>query len=138
MDPITMAAGTAALFAKKLVEETGGQTGKGLSAAAGRLIAWIRRRGAEDPETGAAVTMVQAKPDDPVRVDLLGQVLAARVNGDPALAEELADLLLGDAKRAGDAQVTIGGAHISGGVHGHARVDQAGRDQIQLRLDPEP
>lgn len=138
MDPITMAAGTAAaLFAKKLIEEAGGQAGKGLSAAAGRLVAWIRGRGSEDPETGAAVTMVQAKPADQARVDLLSQVLATRVQADPALAKELTELV-GEAERAGDVQVTIGGAHISGGVHDQARVNQAGRDQIQVRLDPEP
>ena len=138
MDPIMMAAATAAgLFAKKLVEEAGGQAGKGLSATAGRLVAWIRRRGVEDPETGAAVTMVQVKPTDPTRVDLLGQVLAARIQADPALAQELAELV-GDAEQAGDVQVTIGGAHISGGVHDDARVNQAGRDQIQLRVDPQP
>jgi hypothetical protein len=52
MDPITMAAATAAgLFAKKLLEEVGSQAGKSLSAATGKLVAWVRRRGAEDTET---------------------------------------------------------------------------------------
>jgi hypothetical protein len=41
MEPISMlAAGAATLFATRMVEEAGSQTGKGLSAAAGRLIAW--------------------------------------------------------------------------------------------------
>jgi hypothetical protein len=132
MDPITMAALTAAgLFAKKLIEEAGSQTAKGLSAATGRLVAWLRRRGEEDTETGAALTMVQAKPSDQGRVDLLGQVLATRAASNPEVARELQQLV-GEADRAGDVQVTIGGAHIHGGVHDHARVNQAGRDQIQL------
>jgi hypothetical protein len=138
MDPITVVAVTAAsLFAKKLIEEAGSQAGKGLSAATSRLVGWLRRRGEEDAETGAALTMVQAKPADQARVELLGQVLAARVVGDPALAREL-DQLVGEADRAGDTQVIIGGAHIQDGVHDHARVNQAGRDQIVLHRDGQP
>jgi hypothetical protein len=138
MDPITMAAVTAAgLFAKKLIEEAGSQAGKGLSAATGRLVAWLRRRGEEDTETGAALTMVQARPADQARVDLLGQVLAARAASDPAVARELQQLV-GDADQAGDVQVTIGGAHIHGGVHDHARVNQAGGDQLVVHRDDRP
>jgi hypothetical protein len=38
MEPISMlAAGAATLFATRMVEEAGSQTGKGLSAAAGRV-----------------------------------------------------------------------------------------------------
>ncbi len=133
-----MAAATAAgMFAKKLLEEAGGQAGKALSAATGRLVAWLCRTGEEDSETAAALTMVQARPADPTRVELLGQVLAARAQADPELASQLAELV-GQAEQAGDVQVTIGGAHIRGGVHDHARVNQTGRDQIHLHLDREP
>lgn len=137
MDPITMAAaGAAALFAKKVAEELGSQTGKSLSAAAGRLVGWLRRRGDEDAETAAALTMVQARPDDQARIRLLGQVLAGRAAGEPGFAEQL-QRLVGEAEHAGDVQVTIGGAHIHGDVSGEATVNQAGRDQIQVRLDPQ-
>jgi hypothetical protein len=132
MDPVTMAAVTAAgLFAKKLVEEAGGQAGRNLSEATGRLVAWLRRRGEQDPETSAALTMVQARATDPARVEVLGQVLATRAADDPQLARELAELV-GHAERAGDVQVLFGGAHVNGGVHDHATVEQAGRDQIRI------
>jgi hypothetical protein len=78
--------------------------------------------------------MVQAQPADSARMELLGQVLAARARSDPVFARELAELV-GEADRAGDVQVRIGGAHIDGGVHDHARVNQAGRDQIVLPRD---
>src|SRR6266516_4903698 len=136
VEPITMAAATAAgLFAKKLLEEAGGEAGKALSAAMSRLVAWLRRQG-DDSETAAALAMVQAKPADLARVELLGQVLAARAEHDAELARELAELV-GQAERAGDVQVTIGGAHIEGGVHDYATVNQAGRDQVQLHVDGE-
>jgi hypothetical protein len=137
MEPITMAAaGAAALFAKKVAEELGSQAGKSLSAAASRLVEWLRGKGGEDVETGAAMTMVQANPKDQTRIDLLGQVLADRAGKEPEFAEQL-QRLVGEAEHAGDVQVTIGGAHIHGGVSGKARVNQAGRDQIQVRLDPQ-
>jgi hypothetical protein len=134
MEPITAAATTAAvLFATKLLEEAGSQAGKALSAAAGRLVAWVRGRGKEDAETGAAVTMVEADPGDEVRVQLLGRVLAARAERDPQFGLELAELV-GQAREAGDTITTVGGAHIHGNVS-HSTVNQAGRDQYQVR-DP--
>jgi hypothetical protein len=137
VDPITMAAaGAAALFAKKVVEELGSQAGKSLSAAAGRLVEWLRRRGDEDSETAAALTMVQTRPNDQTRIGLLRQVLADRAAREPEFAEQL-QRLVGEADHAGDVQVTIGGAHIHGGVYDEATVNQAGRDQIQVRLDPQ-
>jgi hypothetical protein len=135
VDPIMMAAATAAgLFAKKMLEEAGSQAGKALSTATSRLVAWLRRHGDEDPETGAALIMVQAEPADPARVELLGQVLAARAEADPELARQLRQLV-GEADRAGDIHVTIGGAHLHGSVSGHTRVNQAGRDQIHLEFN---
>jgi hypothetical protein len=77
--------------------------------------------------------MVQAKPDDQTRVQLLGQILAARLEADPGLAEELRELV-GQADKAGDT-VTIGGAHIQGNITG-STVNQAGRDQYQVRGTP--
>jgi hypothetical protein len=59
VEPITTIAATAAaLFAKKALEEAGGSAGKALSAAAGRLVGWVRRLASKDPEAGAAVTMI--------------------------------------------------------------------------------
>jgi hypothetical protein len=136
MEPISMlAAGAATLFATKAVEEAGSQTGKGLSAAAGRLVAWLRGKGREDPETGAAITMVQATPTDQARVDLLAQVLATRASRDPAFAGELRELV-GGAQQAGDVRLTIGGVHIHGNVSG-GTVTQIAGDQYQLPSDRE-
>jgi hypothetical protein len=75
MEPISMlAAGAATLCATKVVEEAGSQAGQGLSAAAGRLVAWLRGKGREDTETAAAMTMVQFAATDQARIDLLAQV----------------------------------------------------------------
>lgn len=134
MEPISMlAAGAAALFATKVVEEAGSQAAKGLSAAAGRLVAWLRGKGEEDTETGAAMTMVQAAPTDQARIDLLAQVLATRANADPAFAGELRELV-GGAQQAGDVRLTIGGAHIHGNVSG-GTVTQVAGDQYQRPPD---
>jgi hypothetical protein len=133
MDPIMVtAASAAAVFANSLLEEAGSQTGKGLPAAAGKLVAWLRRSGDGDSETAAAVTMVQSKPEDSARVELLGQVLSARAETDAEFARQLR-LLVDEVGGANIVQVAVGGAQIHGGVHGNARVNQVGRDQIQLR-----
>ena len=134
MEPITMAAAAAAIFATKVAEETGVQTGKGLSAAASRLVAWLRRKGNDDSETGAALTMVTANPNDHARVELLGRVLANRATADPDLAQELDDLVE-QAQQAGDVRTTIGGAHIHGNVTG-GNVVQVGGNQYHFGTDP--
>jgi hypothetical protein len=131
VEPIsTLAVAAATLFATKMAEEAGSQTGKGLSAAAGRLVAWLRGKAHEDVEAGAALTMVQAAPADQARIDLLAQVLATRANADPAFAEQLGELV-GGAQQAGDVRLTIGGAHIHGGVSG-GQVTQVGGDQYNV------
>jgi hypothetical protein len=90
VDPITEAAiRAAAVFAQKVLEEVGSQTGQALSAGARRLVAWIRNRGNQDPKTGAAVAMVSADPTDQDSIDMLSRVLAARVASDPELVRQL-------------------------------------------------
>jgi hypothetical protein len=131
MEPISMlAAGAATVFATKVIEEAGSQFGKRLSTAAGQVVAWLRGKGREDAEMGAAITMVQAVPADQARIDLLARVLATRATADPAFADELRELIL-RAQQAGDVQLTIGGAHIHGNVTG-STVTQVGGDQINL------
>jgi hypothetical protein len=94
VNPITdAAAAAAAVFARKLLEEAASQAGRALSAAADRVVTWIRRRGAEDAETGAAITMVDADPADRPRIELLGRVLAARAAADPEVGRELQELV---------------------------------------------
>jgi hypothetical protein len=134
MEPISaLAAAAATVFATKAAEEAGGQAGKGLSAAAGRLVAWLRGKGREDAEAGAALTMVQAAPADQARIDLLAQVLATRATTDPAFAEQLRELV-GGAQQAGDVRVTVGGAHIHGNVSG-GTVTQVAGDQLNVPGD---
>jgi hypothetical protein len=134
VEPITtLAAAAATLFATKIAEEAGSQFGKGLSAAAGRLVAWLRGKGHEDAETGAALTMVKAAPTDQARIDLLAQVLATRASADPAFAGELRELV-GGAQQAGDVRLTIGGAHIHGNVSG-GTVTQVAGDQYSVPDD---
>ena len=89
VNPVTDAAAAAAVFARKLLEEAASQAVRALSAVADRVVTWIRRRGAEDAETGAAITMVDADPADRPRIELLGRVLAARTATDPELGREL-------------------------------------------------
>jgi NACHT domain/Pentapeptide repeats (8 copies) len=79
----------AAIIATKAVEEVGSQTGKGLTAAAGRLVARVRRLGDEDPEVGQAVAGVEANPADKAGLALLAQLLADRADKDADLADEL-------------------------------------------------
>jgi hypothetical protein len=135
MEPISMlAAGAATLFATKMIEEAGSETGKGLSAAAGRLITWLRGKGREDPETGAAMTMVQAAPTDPGRIDLLAQVRTTRAAGDQGFAAELRDLV-GRAQQAGDIRLAVGGAHIHGNVSGGTVTQIGGNQQLPAHPD---
>jgi hypothetical protein len=130
VEPIsTLAIAAATLFATKMAEEAGSQAGTGLSAAAGRLVAWLRGKAQQDTETSAALTMVQAAPVDHARIDLLAQVLATRANADPAFADQLRELV-GGAQQAGDVRLTIGGAHIHGNVAG-GQVTQVAGNQYQ-------
>jgi len=134
VEPIsTLAIAAATLFATKAAEEVGSQAGKGLSAAAGQLVAWLRGKVDQDAETGAALTMVQAAPTDQARIDLLAQVLATRANADPAFASELRELV-GGAQQAGDLRLTMGGAHIHGNVSG-GTVTQVAGDQYNVPDD---
>jgi len=126
VEPIsTLALAAATLFATRAADEAGSQAGKALSAATGRLVAWVRGKGHQDVETGAALTMVQAAPADQARIDLLAQVLAARAAADPAFAGELRELV-GAAQQAGDVRLTIGGAHVHGNVSGGTVTQVAG------------
>jgi hypothetical protein len=133
VDPTSAAAIAAAtLFASKAIEGAGSEAGKALTGAPGRLLDWIRRRGAEDPETGAALTLAQAKPEDQQRISQLAQVLEARAAADHGFAVELLDLV----EATPEAKVLMSGAAYIGTVGGHANVTQVGRDQINIGLDP--
>lgn len=126
MEPITTAAAAAAgLFAVKLLEEAGSQTGKALSAAVGRLAAWVRRRGERDAETGAAVTMVVADPTDQRRIELLGRILGARATADPEFGQELVELVA-QARQAGDTLVIRDQAQLGTVVTGSSIGGQGG------------
>jgi hypothetical protein len=131
MEPVSVLATTAAaLFAKNAIEEAGGSTGKALTAAAGKLAAWVRQLGHHDPEASAAVTMVDIDPADQARVALLSKILAARAASNPKLAAELGELVAA-AREAGDVHVSADGVHIHGDVTG-GQVTQIGGDQYNL------
>jgi Sec-independent protein translocase protein TatA len=131
MDPISVIAGSAAaVFGTKMLEETGSQAGKALSAVAGKLVAWVRQLGKKDSEVNAAVTMVQADPADQTRVELLGKVLETKATADPEVATQLRELVE-EVRRAGDVHASVGGAHIHGNLTG-GTVSQVGGNQYNL------
>ena len=134
VDPITTAATAAAtVFASKAIEAAGTQAGKAVSESAGRLIAWLRRRGSEDPQTSAALVLLDAKPQDESRIAQLADVLKTQAVADPGFASELLALV----KETPEAQAVIvtGGAYI-GTVAGHAKVTQVGGNQVNIGRPP--
>jgi hypothetical protein len=101
VDPVSTAAVAAAtLFATRLVEGASGEAAKALGGVVGRIVERIRRLAADDPETGAAVTLLEKRPSDEGRVAQLGEVIAARAAADPDLATEFV-ALIGEARQAG-------------------------------------
>jgi hypothetical protein len=130
IDSITAAALLAAsLFAKKMLEETGSKAGTALSAASGRLVAWLRHAGTRNPKVSSALSDIEASPDDPAKVEALGEVIAEQARGNDVLAHELM-ALADECRTAGDV-LTIGGTHIHGDVSG-GTVTQYGGSHIEL------
>jgi hypothetical protein len=80
-------------FARGAVGDSDGERGEALPEAASGLGEWLRQLAGGDPEVGAALTIVLAAPTDQTRVGLLGNVLAARSDADPALAGQLRSLV---------------------------------------------
>lgn len=134
VDPVTAAATAAAtVFGSKAIEAAGTQAGKAVSESAGRLIAWLRRRGSEDPQTSAALVLLDAKPQDESRILQLADVLKTRAAADPGFASELLELV----KATPEAQAVIvtGGAYI-GTIGDHAKVTQIGGNQVNIGRSP--
>ena len=88
----TIAQAVAMGFARSAVEKSNGISGEGMPEVTGSLVEWIRKLADTDPEVGAALTIVLAAPTDETRVELLGKIVAARLDADPALAGQLHDL----------------------------------------------
>jgi hypothetical protein len=129
-DPISAAAfAVASVFASKALEGAGSQAGKAVTEAAGKLIAWLRRRGSEDPQTSAALVLLDSKPQDESRIAQLAEVIKTRAAGDPGFAAELLELV--EATPEAQAVMMTGGAYI-GRVSDHAKVTQIGRDQVNI------
>ena len=120
----------AALFANKALEEAGKKAGSSVSAAAGRLVTWLRRTGAVHPEVGSALAAVEAAPKDAALVETLGTTIAAQVRGSDALAAELL-ALTEDCRKAGEVTM-IGGAHVHGDMSG-GKITQYGGNHIEFR-----
>jgi len=81
---------------KKLAEviaEKGGEAGW---EKAQQLWNKIKARIGDDPEVTSAMTMVAARPEDQTRQTMLAEVLAERLKSEPALADELLELMGGE------------------------------------------
>jgi len=78
-------------LAEVIIEKGGEAAWKKAQVLWGRL----RARFGDDPEVTSAATMVAAKPEDEARQTMLAEVLGARLHENPALAQELSDLLGG-------------------------------------------
>jgi hypothetical protein len=79
-------------FARSAAEESDGGRGEALPEASSSLVEWLRQLADRDPEVGAALTIVLAAPTDQTRIELLGNILAARSDADPTLAGQLRNL----------------------------------------------
>lgn len=97
---------TLAPFTPFLVEmgKAGGKKLAEVIAEKGSKAAWekaqalwdkVKARFGDDAEVNSAATMVAAKPEDEARQTMLAEVLGTRLQDDPALAQELFDLLGG-------------------------------------------
>ena len=80
---------------KKLAEVISEKGGEAAWKKAQELWSRLKARFGDDPEVQSAATMVAAKTEDETRQTMLAEVLGARLQGNPALAQELFDLLGG-------------------------------------------
>jgi hypothetical protein len=106
-DIAQIAAATAAILAPftPLLIEAAKFSGKALAEMVvqkGGEAAWkkaqalwnkLRNRCCDDPEMTSIVTLVAANPEDEARQTMLAEVLGARLQQDPRLAQDLFDLL---------------------------------------------
>ncbi len=120
----------ATLFANKALEEAGKKAGSTVSAAAGRVVTWLRRTGAADPRVGSALAAVEAAPEDAAVIQTLGTVVVDHVRGDNAREAELLGLAE-ECRKAGHVTM-IGGTHVHGDVSG-GTITQYGGDHIEFR-----
>ena len=131
IESITEAALLAAtLFANKALEEAGKKAGSSVSAAAGRLVTWLRRTGAAHREVCSALAAVEAAPEDAALVETLGTAVADQARGSDALAAELL-ALTEECRKAGEVTM-IGGTHVHGNVSG-GKITQYGGSHIEFR-----
>jgi hypothetical protein len=129
IDPVSMAA--ASLLAMKALEsaatEAGKTSWKGLERLAGVVKEKFRQ---SDQEGQAALTMVETRPNDKARVELLAQVLHDRAAGDSRFASVLNDIV-NEARMEGIMQLNVKEAGLVAGRDvkqvGHTNI---GRDQI--------
>ena len=80
---------------KKLAEVIAEKGGEAAWKKARALWNKLEARFDDDSEVKSAATMVAAKPEDETRRTMLAEVLGARLQENPALAQELFDLLGG-------------------------------------------
>ena len=80
---------------KKLAETIAQKGGEATWKTAQSLWAKITAHFGNDPVVKSAATMVADKPEDETRQTMLAEVLGARLKENPALAEELLNLLGG-------------------------------------------
>jgi glycine/D-amino acid oxidase-like deaminating enzyme len=86
---------TLAPFTPFLIEVIAQKGGEAAWKKAQALWDKLKARFEDDPEVKSAATMVAAKPEDEARQTMLAEVLGARLQENPALAQELFDLLGG-------------------------------------------
>ena len=79
----------------KLAQVIGQKGGEAAWHKAQSLWDKLKARFGDDPELQSAATMVAARPEDETRQSMLAEVLGARMQANPALAQELLDLLGG-------------------------------------------
>lgn len=91
--PFLLQAGKAG--SKKLAEVIAAKGGEAAWQQAQSLWNKLTSRLGDDLEVTSAATMVAVQPEDETRQTLLAQVLAARLQAEPELAEEIAALLGG-------------------------------------------
>jgi hypothetical protein len=80
---------------KKLAEVVAEKGGEAAWKKAQALWDKLKARFDDDSEVKSAATMVAAKPEDEARQTILAEVLGARLQENPALAQELFNLLGG-------------------------------------------
>jgi hypothetical protein len=112
VEPLAIAAAT--LVAKGMLDGATNEMGKGVVAVVRKTIDYVRGKFNQDAEATAALTMLEARPADDIRVQLFAQVLDSRIRQDQEFARSLTNLIA-EARETGAIGDVVDSGAVTGG-----------------------